>query len=221
MGFLTDLAAYDPYTAIFHLRRSQQSWATLHVRAFSSRFIPQISGTAEDRCGAIPLTGMVRPQLICSPACFWYPRKSFGLFFPNDGSWNIQWNPVTPSAIETCFWGWGFGEIDVPISGIDKNGDGYSDFVVHRAASFSDPATVWFKHSTPAAGCTGSTSSVSYPALPRTRVRAFAVSDMTGDGKAEIIFLDPDLLTVRWATSESGYTTMYVRDFANQRAIFL
>lgn len=52
------------------------------------------------------------------------------------------------------------------------------------------------------------------------RTRAIAVPDMTGDGKAEIVFVQPDLMTISWATSESNYATVNSRQIGDQRSVF-
>ncbi|MCL4754632.1 MAG: hypothetical protein KJ015_31040 [Myxococcales bacterium] len=49
----------------------------------------------------------------------------------------------------------------------------------------------------------------------------FAVSDMTGDGKAEILIVNPDTMTVNWLTSQSDYTIWESRTIGNQRAVVL
>jgi hypothetical protein len=50
--------------------------------------------------------------------------------------------------------------------------------------------------------------------------RVFGVADMTGDGKSEIVFVDPDYGTIYWATSESDYGTSYYRNIGNERMVF-
>ncbi|MCE7891027.1 MAG: hypothetical protein DYH12_15245 [Sorangiineae bacterium PRO1] len=47
------------------------------------------------------------------------------------------------------------------------------------------------------------------------------VADMTGDGKSEILVVEPDSMTINWITSESGYTSFQTRTIGTQRAVIL
>ena len=132
-----------------------------------------------------------------------------------------MWDPINSNAVDTCQWGIGAG--DAPIPGIDRSGDLYSDMTVFRSTDWSGPGWFHFKNATPNApnSCTGSTASVYYPYGNLVRQRVFAVADMTGDGKPEIMLVNPDTMTIRWMTSESGYTTAYSRTLGSQRSIVL
>jgi hypothetical protein len=131
----------------------------------------------------------------------------------------VLWNPIGSSSVTSCQWG--AGTVDVPITNIDRNGDMYTDFVVYRHGAYDGSGSYKFKNSTSSGGCTGGTYSVSSYYSRRIRTRTFAVSDMTGDGKPEIMYVDPDFMTIFWLTSESNYTTGGFRTIGDQRAILL
>jgi hypothetical protein len=216
--FLTDIAVYNPTTAYFGLLRSQQSWNTQIWRSFGSKFIPAPSGTAQDRSGAIPTAGIFAPRLICNPTCLSYPRRAFSLWFPYDGTWNTLWDPLNGGSLHVC--AWGIGNLDRPIENVDYNNDLWTDMAVHRAETYDSAAWVHIKNTTPAGGCGGSTTSRYFYGINEIRYRVFSVRDMTGDGRTEIVFLDPDTGLISWATSESGYASVVSRSVGNERMVF-
>ncbi|MBI4705961.1 MAG: hypothetical protein HY744_33125 [Deltaproteobacteria bacterium] len=218
---LADLAVYEPQTAKFRLRRSEQTWNTLTTREFGADFVPAPdAGTpAEERSGALPLADIYAPR-----SCYVYPywftraRRSAALFVPNsDGNyaatWNIMWTPVESDARQDCQYG--NGAIDQPITNIDRNADKRTEMSVFRAQSFDDPGTIYIRNSVLGA-CNGENRNVSCSDCPRIRRRVFGVSDMTGDGKAEILMVQPDSMTICWFTSESDYATKQCRFAGSQ-----
>ncbi|MCK6534945.1 MAG: zinc-dependent metalloprotease [Polyangiaceae bacterium] len=215
--YKTDLAVYGPADATFRLLRSEQNWGPVTARAFDSKFIPQPSGTSVQRGMALPMAGMTHGYWL---GWSWVRRRSFSLWFPPDGTWTTLWDPInssTPSP--SCQWGW--GAMDVPLPGIDRNGDGLSEMAVFRAPDYSYVPGVFMKASR-SNDCAGQQySNLWYAGLKRTRTRSFVVADMTGDGLAEIVFIQPDTMTITRATSESGYSSTYTVQIGNQRAIFL
>jgi len=46
----------------------------------------------------------------------------------------------------------------------------------------------------------------------------FAVADMTGDSKPDIMVVFPDTTTISWMTSESNYTVVNSRTIGTHRA---
>jgi hypothetical protein len=217
---LTDLAVYEPGQATFKMRLSSQSWATETSRCFGtldgsgncvSNFIPKPSGTQGERAGALPLSGMRYPRS-------GQPRRALSLWYAHDGTWNTMWDPIAGSAIQTCQWGG--GTFDLPIPGIDFNQDGYSDMVVYWPPDNVTLGEVFGSSSSPS-GCTGSGwLHVPIPGSPSIRQRVLAVQDRTGDAWEEILVIDPDMMRVRWFTSESGYGVMHERVIGHERAIF-
>jgi hypothetical protein len=191
-----------------------------------SAMVPTYSTTdAAQRSTAIPLEGMHRMTLINGLP---YKRLVPSLWFPgygnSDATWNTMWSPLSNGTVNSC--GWGIGRLDVPVPGIDLNGDMHSDMVVYRPDEGSTAGqlpTGWFffKNSTPLGGCGGNASSVYWQLWWTTaRIRTLAVADMTGDGKSEILGLHPNDGTLRWLKSENNYAFSQVRDIGTQYAIF-
>jgi len=219
--FMSDIAVYSPDTATFKLLRSQLNWSGVITRSFGSSFIPQKSGTSLQRAGAVPLSGMTRPYQVCMPIgnpvyCRYEPRRVFSLFYPHNGAgstatWNTMWDSINSSTIDTCTYG--NGALDIPIPGIRLNADLYSDMVVYRAEGNPLPGYFHYKNSTPSVpnSCTGTGQSVTSTNASRPRVRVFAVSDMTGDGKPELMRVYPETMTIEWLTSESDFHTYQSR----------
>jgi len=206
---MTDLAVYEPSTGNFKLLNSGSSWNSPITRAFGPKYVPQ-SGTALQRSGAIPLSGMTRPEWICPPGgqlCISQPRRVFSLYFPEDRSWNTMWDPIAGSTIDSCVFG--IGAVDVPIPGLRINSDLYSDMAVFPTDSHLSPAKLLFKNSTPSSpgACNGSFGLASYIGMGASpRYQIFAVSDMTGDGKPDVMAIYPETMTVRVLTSQSSFT---------------
>jgi hypothetical protein len=186
---LTDLAVYERGTARFKLLRSEESWNTLLTRQFAARFVPSYAGSREWRSGGMPLPSITAPRWCGSPP--WMTqrrRRSLALFFPDDGTWNVNWSPISSDTVLSCQWG--AGAVDQPIAGLDRNDDMRSDMAVFRAQSYDDPGSIFTRLSAPTT-CDGSIHNVYCSWCPRMRRRVWAVSDMTGDGEAEILMLDP------------------------------
>lgn len=213
---LTDLAVYGRDLATFLLRRSEQSWNTQLAREFDAKFIPHPSGTSEQRSGALPLAGMTQRRLC---GFVYKKRQSFGVWFPYDGTWNILWSPIdTPTVSPPCAYGAGAG--DQIIAGLDRDGNMRSDMALFRATSYDGPGQLFTRLSVPPA-CNGQDQNVSCPWCPRIRRRVWAVKDMTGDAKTEIMMLEPDSMSISWFTSESDYTLSDGRVLGSAWAIVL
>ncbi|MEZ4225124.1 MAG: hypothetical protein R3B13_29500 [Polyangiaceae bacterium] len=209
----TDLVTYSPGTATFHMRMSGSSWNTVVDRFTHSKFIPQYSATSGSaRSGAVVLDGIDRPSGFGSDR-----RRTLSLWYPYDGTWNTLWSPLTSSAYSTCQWG--IGSKDIPIVGIDRDNDRRSDLVVLRLDGVSSTAKIHFRTWT-TSGCGSGAYTVNLPLLGRARLRAFAVADMTGDGRPEILITDPEYGMLFWLKSEQDYaTTYFLGSMGDQHAV--
>jgi hypothetical protein len=208
-----DPTLYVPISAQFEILRSNAAYAKW-VRSFDTRFSPGGSSfpsnplPPETRAGAIPLEGT---------GILAFSRPA--LYFPHDGTWNTLWDVATFGApVASCthgapddFW---------PVTGIDRDADWRTDMTIFRAPSFNGSAELQLKKSAGGA-CTGvvTTRTFANANLKSPRVRVFSAHDMTGDGKSEIILLDPESMTFYWATSESDYATLSSRQLGSQKSI--
>jgi hypothetical protein len=194
---LTDLAVYRPSDASLRLRTSTSGWNSFSdvTRTFASSFASNPAGTTvADRGGAVPV-----PMLSTLSGS---RQLGFGLWDVNSGVWNVMWNPATSSTTGSCTWG---VSGDVPIGGLlDRLGDGQNDFVVFRPEKGTGTGTLWMANNS-GTGCSGYTSIATNA---RANALVFAVSDMTGDGKDELMIVDPALMTFTYRTSESQYATV-------------
>jgi hypothetical protein len=94
--------------------------------------------------------------------------------------------------------------------------------VTFRGEAYNSVGTFHFKNSTPlvANSCTGTSQSVASSNAVTASRRVFAVADMTGDGKPDIMVVHPESTTIGWLTSESGFTAFVSRaDVGTHRAI--
>lgn len=151
----------------------------------------------------MPVPGFSQLRL-CPVGPFWVqiPRLNAALWFPKDGSWNMM-DPLA-GVVTSCYWG---SSGDMPVPAVDGNRDGRTDMVLYRATAFDQNGTLHFKNVTGTQlDCSGSTNVLS-AGVARPRQRVYGVADMTGDGRSEILIVEPDAGIVRWRTSESGYTT--------------
>lgn len=223
----TDLAVYNPADACFYMARSQFDWSTSNLvwSCFGSQYAAQVnttpgSGAAWARSGSIPLSGISRSTLVCQGVSCWYePRRVFSLWSVDNSMWVTKWDIFSSSSPNTCWWG---VDYDIPVVNVDRDLDLYTDMVIFRANSFSDPGWLCIRDAVggnPA--CNGPSSCQSFATLNRPRTMVFGVADMTGDGKSEILVVDPDSMTIHWLTSESGYTTHESRSIGTQRGVVL
>ena len=190
----------------------------------SSNYIPSPSGTQLQRSGAIVLSGMTRPVRICQSSpfvfCYDYPRRVFSLFHPEYSTWNTMWDPVNSASVDSCVFG--NGALDIPIPGVRYDADLYSDMAVFRGLGAPTPGLFNFKNSTPltANSCTGSSASVSFVSVTKPGTRVFAVSDMDGDKKPDIMFVQPGGATIYWLGSKA-FGSISSRTIGSYRSIVL
>ncbi|MCL2825702.1 MAG: VCBS repeat-containing protein, partial [Polyangiaceae bacterium] len=204
---LTDLAVYEPKTATFRLLQSSDGYASTITKTLSSNFVPQISGTPLQRSGAIPLAGMNKKVTTTIPPYglqLSFPRQTFSLFSPQTLQWTTVWHATNPLVLPThCTYG--SNAASVPIPGIDFNGDMISD-LVYFAPSDDGSGTIFAKESG-SSFCTGATQTWSVPTSGWKKTKVFAVSDMSGDGKPDILLVNPDTMQVKWLRSNFNYTS--------------
>jgi hypothetical protein len=215
----TDLAVYEPSTAKFRLLASEDAWTTFITHSFDPEFVPYPSGAGEERSGVIVLGDFTAPRVCGGPiVTYSTPRRSAALFYPGKGTWNIVSNPTNPaSSVQSCQFGSGS---DQPFAGLDRDMDKRTDLAIFRAQSYSSPGKIFTRLSVNGS-CAGADYSVSCTSCSRVRQRAWAVPDMTGDGRPEILILQPDFGTLRWLTSESEYTVIFSRKLEDPDVVVL
>ncbi|GMV27830.1 MAG: hypothetical protein AMXMBFR58_38610 [Phycisphaerae bacterium] len=224
----TDIAVYNPATALFQMARSELSWSPpLVTSQFSNVYVgsPNTvpgSGSSAQRGAGIPLNGVFRAKQVCQGGNCWNePRRVFSLWFPPNGTWVTKWDIFAGGSPTSCQWG---VDIDMPIVHIDRDGDMSTEMAIYRADKHSGSnSNAWLsiRNSNGGASCNGTQTNYALWSLNRPRNMVFAVSDMTGDGKAEILIVDPDTMTINWLTSQSDYTIWESRTIGNQRAVVL
>jgi hypothetical protein len=132
------------------------------------------------------------------------PRLTFAIWRPYQGDWSVVWDPFGAGAIDApCIYG--MNRADQPFSGFDRNGDRRADYAIYRATTSGAAAEIHVKNSM--VGSCGGTNIMHTCATCGIGTRAFAVADMTGDGKEEMVLIHTDTMTIEWRTSESGYGT--------------
>ncbi|MCC6216707.1 MAG: hypothetical protein IT376_17740 [Polyangiaceae bacterium] len=217
--YRTDLAAYVPGQAQFQIRASVELFSVLRTRTLPAWYIPNPGGAGTvERAAPFPLSGVTRPVRVGTcPACIWVRRRSFAVFDPGPGNWAIFWDPFGQGGPLECQWG--IGGLDMPLPGIDRDGDFYSDLAIYRGDGYTADGWLKFK-TTPSGVCAnGSTYSVSNSTVKRPRMRVFPVSDMTGDAEPDIVVQHPDSGVLYWLTSESDFTAMNARATGDHRAV--
>ncbi|MCC6217596.1 MAG: VCBS repeat-containing protein [Polyangiaceae bacterium] len=206
---LSDLVAYYPGMARYYYALSSQSWNTNNQKDMGGQFVPATGGSASDRCGAIPMP-MFRQamQQVCgSFGCTWVPvkRKTFSLYWPHDGTWNTVWDPFGAGTVESCQYG--TLASDQPFAGFDRDGDLRADWGIFRDSAAGGSSQL-LTRTTVASSCNGGTAVNTSCAACGVRTRVVAVADMTGDGREELLLVQPDTGAIEWRTSESGYVTV-------------
>lgn len=203
---LTDLAVYEPNTAQFKLLRSEDGWSSQVMHQFDPQFVPFPSGVGEDRSGVVALSGFTtsRSCLVGGTVLVSRRRRAPALFYPEDGTWNVIWNPTAATSVQSC--GYGAGGTDQPIPGLDRDGDLRSELALFRPpTSFGGSGTIYTRLGSPTS-CGGANLNVSCAGCgPKSRV--FAVADMTGDGLPEVLVYGFEG-RLTWLTSESNYSSV-------------
>lgn len=222
----TDIALYDPDTATFRLLLSSDGWAlsSAVTRNFCDgqptpcKFLPQGSGGAAARAGAVPVFGLrqyrAHAQINKSRAV-----GALALWDPSDASWNVMWDPAGSSTVSTHYWG-DLGDVLVgdgvglsPLGLLSQNGK-TSDLVIYRSDSSAGPGYFW---RCPFTSGTSACDSGTHQVIPvpggRKSTTAFSLSDMVGDGKPELCSLNAEGTSLTCFTSDSNYATSVVANF--------
>jgi hypothetical protein len=218
-----DLAVYEPSSAKLRVLLSGGQWSDPINHQLDTKLIPQPlpDGTAEARSGAIALGGMHAVRACPTPLGVSVPRvlDSLAVYHPDDGSWNIVWNPTNATApVTSCTLGG--PDRYIPMPGFDANDDGLSDLAVYRSSA-STGGFGTFSIKPIDAACNGTSTTRASSLLGAPRVRMFAVSDTTGDGKDDLVVVDQDAKQVRILTSESGYAVSQLFAMPDLRAELL
>jgi hypothetical protein len=134
-------------------------------------------------------------------------------------TWYVQWNPVAGSPVYHCEYG--KGTWDQPIAGLDRNLDRRTDLAFFRGREFGGAGYLYTRLSVDGDACNGADHDVSYTMFTRPRLRVWAVADMTGDGKAEILVLEPDTMRLDWLRSDDDYLVSNNRTLGSAWAVVL
>jgi hypothetical protein len=205
-------------------------------RQFSSDFIPEPTGTPVQRGAAVPVPGIVKrrwmlkwgkcgdkPWNLCP---IYEPRQSLALWFPQDGKFNVNWNPTTSNAVARCPLSLGSVPSSMPLGGLGVNlasgfDSGLSDLAAYHALGTNPPGWLWIRSGQEQDGCPSSPLRLVELPQGSTRTQVFSVGDMTGDGRAEIVVLDPDGFNIGYLTSESDFQQYMPVPIGDQLSVFL
>ncbi|MDI3281964.1 hypothetical protein [Polyangium sp. 15x6] len=136
-------------------------------------------------------------------------QDRLAFWLPGDGHWTLLTpNPpatngaVTSFSTNSCLFG--MEVTDLPVPGIDRNGDGESDLLIWRTSG-NDGELHWRT-----SGC-GADDWWGYSTPERSRVHTIPVADMSSppDGKPDLMVLEPDDggNVIRVLDSNTGFTT--------------
>lgn len=191
---------WQPVDGIFFWRRSQESWNTQGSIFLGPSYVANPLGDEAFRGGGIPMP-MFRPVLPCWP-CAPLKRLAFTIWRPYEGDWSTIWDPFGIGTIDTqCVYG--MNRVDQPFSGFDRDGDYRADYGIYRDSAWGGTATIHTRRALMSA-CNGDSVDRGCSSCG-IRTKAFGVSDMTGDGKDEIMLWNGHRMHIEWRTSESVY----------------
>lgn len=127
------------------------------------------------------------------------------------GLWSTMWSVNPPSSVTTCNVG---GNDDWPITAIDRDGDWRSDMVLFNGVL----GRVSFKNSH-GGDCAGAVKNVTVSSWKSQGMRVFGSFDISGDGKTDVIVIDPRKMQFFWLTSESDYSTLQSKFLGTQKSV--
>lgn len=189
----TDPAIYLIDSGRFEIMASSASYA-VWTRDFGPLVIPN-DGTglpADDRAASIPMEGV---------GIFFYSRPS--VYIPQSQSWITQWDMTAGASPSLC--GTPASPRAFPVSpNVDRDGDWRTDFVTFEANTING-GVLRFKASSNGT-CSGATKVVTLLGWGDVFVRAWSSgSDMSGDGKPEIILYNSHSAEFRVLPSTNDY----------------
>lgn len=197
---LADLVLWDPVDGIFFWRRSEEAWNTQGSKSFGWDYVSFPFGTGASRGGGLPMP-MFRPVVPCF-LCATVKRLTFAIWRPYQGDWSTVSDPFGAGTIDTqCVYG--LNRVDQPFSGFDRDGDYRADYGIYRDSAWGGTATIHTRRALMSA-CNGDSVDRGCSSCG-IRTKAFGVSDMTGDGKDEIMLWNGHRMHIEWRTSESVY----------------
>jgi len=117
-----------------------------------------------------------------------------------------MWDPMNSGVVDSCLYG--NSSTDAPVPGLDIDGDYNSDMVNYTTADGAAGA-IWARLAAPNAvnPCSGVSQGWSLPTSGWKKTKVFAVSDMTGDGKQDLLLLNPLTMQLKWLRSDVNYTS--------------
>lgn len=206
-----DLVVFRPQTASFVALLSTTAYQTPITTSFSTAYVgnghASANGNSYLRSGAVPVPNMTWRSGTGST------HLALALWQPETAAWEVHYNPYgTPQVVSGALYG---APGDVPVGGLDLSAGAagtysFSSLSVYRSGALALQSSLTYGNGYVFREFVGSVSSSNAAPLPApgvysisnlgaasTRKPVFSVSDMTGDGLADVIELDPDAGLVR------------------------
>lgn len=199
---LDDLVVYRAANAMFSSFRSSDRWASQIDTPFPGEFQPGTSGSPYSRSGAVVVPGMTWRKSTGEE------RLALALWQPEMNTWTVDYDPFgSVQRISEVAWG---VPGDIPLGGLGLGARiagsyRFSNLSVYRSGPNSiqsPPLTVGHGYlfrapvNDVAIANTATLTTAPYfrvdQGVASARLPVFSVSDMTGDGQADVIRLDPE-----------------------------
>ena len=215
-----DLVMYLPSNATFYSMLSTSNWSNTVATPFASVFIASGAGSAATRAGGVPVKNMYWRSGVGGA------RLALALWEPELGRWDVRYDPFgTPQVLTNCAYGVGG---DLPIGGLGLGGGSagvysFSSLGIYRSGALAAAPLVpgqgyLFREAVASVATSNSAplpcpTSHAYNSLGvlTTRWPLFSVGDMSGDGLADVLAVDPDLNDVTLFGSPYYPFTMWRR----------
>jgi hypothetical protein len=211
---LVDFVTYEPETATFRMKLSGNNYATERVITFPSTFIADASSsTGAGRAGAVPYYGLYQSRDVGHA---FVQRLALSLWDPGAAQLSTIWAPDTSTTVSSCTPSGFTSNLAVtnPLAGLGSRfptaatAGEKGKFTLFSASNMTDtsssPSSTIYQ--TVLDSCRVAKNNLG---TTKSSARVFPVSDMTGDGYPELIYLDTDGFDafIQWSTSESGYSS--------------